>query len=185
MVQHTRAWIEHTRKRWMRTNAHLAIRHDAYRFAPPGSPRYVGKDVVRYYWPDYPDERKQQEEAAVELEELRRIRGELEALRAERRRRFELKEYNPNQPRVPAGSPDGGRWSSGATSEKPNKNPLTSFAAASRRGRSIAYCTAQYTIDNLLCSSVEPASRRAVCRAQATERFGACLAGRPIPPLSY
>jgi hypothetical protein len=47
MFQDTPAWREHVRKR-MRTNTHLAIRHDAYRFMPPGSPRYVGKDVVNY-----------------------------------------------------------------------------------------------------------------------------------------
>src|SRR5436309_432039 len=52
MFQDTPAWRAHQRKRWMRTNAHLWIRHDAYRFMPPGSPRYVGKDVVRYFWAD-------------------------------------------------------------------------------------------------------------------------------------
>jgi hypothetical protein len=52
MFQDTPAWREHVRKR-MRTNAHLAIRHDAYRFMPPGSPRYVGKDVVNYFWPEH------------------------------------------------------------------------------------------------------------------------------------
>ena len=50
------AALEHRRKYftrpngklWMRPNANLWIRHEAYRFMPPGSPRYVGKDVVRY-----------------------------------------------------------------------------------------------------------------------------------------
>lgn len=93
--------------------------------------------------------------------------------------------FNLNQPRVPAGNPNGGQWESGTVSGAPTNNPLVTFAAASRRGRSVAYCLAQYTIDNLQCNSVEPASRRAVCRGQATERFSACLVGRPIPPLSY
>jgi hypothetical protein len=39
----------------MRTNAHHYIRHDAYRFMPPGSPLYVGRDVVKYFWPDRND----------------------------------------------------------------------------------------------------------------------------------
>jgi hypothetical protein len=62
---------------------------------------------------------------------------------------------------------------------------LASFAAASRRGRSPAYCMAQYAIDGLMCNSVEPASRRATCWTQAAERLGNCLAGRPIPPLIF
>ena len=43
---------DYQRRRWLRPNAHLYIRHDAYRFAPPGSPFYVGRDVVKYFWPD-------------------------------------------------------------------------------------------------------------------------------------
>src|SRR5437870_5453919 len=54
------AWREQQRRRFMRTNAHLSIRHDAYRFLPPGSPRYVGKDVVRYFWPDSAGDQPQQ-----------------------------------------------------------------------------------------------------------------------------
>src|SRR5712691_6376102 len=40
--------------------------------------------------------------------------------------------FNPNQPRAPAGNSGGGQWTSGATSAGPARNPLTSFAAASR-----------------------------------------------------
>ena len=43
------ARAEHQRRRWMRPNAHLYIRHDAHRFMPPGSPIYVGRDVVKYF----------------------------------------------------------------------------------------------------------------------------------------
>jgi hypothetical protein len=112
MVQFSRAWVEHQRKRWTRTNAHLFIRHDAHRFAPPGSPRRVGKDVVRYHWPEAADERNRQQELVAELEQ---IRNELALLEAERRRWRLLwrKAYNPNQPRVPAGSREGGQWTSG------------------------------------------------------------------------
>jgi hypothetical protein len=92
--------------------------------------------------------------------------------------------YDPDQPRVPAGNSDGGRWTSGESSEGASSSPLTSFAAASRRGRSPAYCMAQYAIDGLTCNSVEPALRRS-CWKQAAERLGNCLAGRPIPPLIF
>lgn len=98
------------------------------------------------------------------------------------------RKYDPNQPRVPAGNSDGGQWTGGASggnSERTISNPLESFAAARRRGRSEAYCSAQYLIDGLLCRSVRPASRAAACWKQASERYANCLAGRQIPPLNY
>jgi hypothetical protein len=119
MFQNTPAWRAHVCKR-MRTNAHLAIRHDAYRFMPPGSPRYVGRDVVRYFWPDpqndqprQADERKDQRDLAAERRELLWMQSELAAIEAElklRRLARDSKAYNPNQPRIPAGSREGGQW---------------------------------------------------------------------------
>lgn len=44
-----------------------------------------------------------------------------------------------------------------------------------------ARCEAQYEIDIAECRRV----RKPSCYAQAAERYGACLAGRPIPPLNY
>ncbi|MEA2907243.1 MAG: hypothetical protein QOI12_4630 [Alphaproteobacteria bacterium] len=120
MYQDKPAWIEHQRKRFMRPNAHLFIRHDAYRFMPPGSPRWVGKDVVRYCWPDpryhqpsQADERKAQHDLAGERDELLCMQSELAAIKAELKflRLLRLfKAYNPSQPRVPAGTSDGGQW---------------------------------------------------------------------------
>lgn len=92
--------------------------------------------------------------------------------------------YDPEQPRVPAGESGGGQWTRNPDSSKIG-NPLESFAAASRRGRSWKFCAAQYTIDGLMCSSLESPATRAACWRQAAERLGACLAGRPIPPLIY
>ncbi len=94
-----------------------------------------------------------------------------------------LAKFNPDQPRVPAGNPDGGQWISDG-GELGNDFP-SSFQLAARRGRSARYCMAQYAIDMLFCSSLEPASTRAVCREQAALRLGNCFAGRQIPPLSY
>ncbi len=77
-------------RRWMRPNAHLWIRPDAHRFMRPGSPRWYGRDAVRYFWP----------EAAAGTEPAER-------------------KYDPNQPRVPAGNPEGGQWTeSGASSRE-------------------------------------------------------------------
>jgi hypothetical protein len=50
---------------------------------------------------------------AAEREELLQLRGELEALKAEIKFRQLLRDskaYNPSQPRVPAGNPEGGQW---------------------------------------------------------------------------
>jgi hypothetical protein len=69
--------------RWMRPNAHLYIRQDAHRFMAPGTPRHIGRDAVKYFEP-------------------RDLQGE-----------FRERKYSSNQPRVPAGSPEGGRWTSG------------------------------------------------------------------------
>jgi hypothetical protein len=119
VVQPHTGWLgslSHVRKR-MRTNAHLAIRHDAYRFMPPGAPRYVGKDVVRYFWPDenvrrlQAAERKDSAVIAAEIDivaerdELLRLKRELAAIKFELqlRRLLHDRKYSPNQPRVPAG----------------------------------------------------------------------------------
>ena len=125
MDRYEDASAEHQRRRWMRPNAHLYIRHDAHRFMPPGSPVHVGRDVVKYFWPEPRNRPSQiserrdgsanlsQESLRLERQQLLRLKSELAALRAETRfRRFlrALKAYDPNQPRVPAGSPEGGQW---------------------------------------------------------------------------
>jgi hypothetical protein len=140
-------WFEYRRKSFIRpngnvkprANAHLSIRHDAYRFMPPGAPRHVGKDVVPYFWPDHG--RTEQTdgpedigpaEAAADLAALLSLKRELDVIRAEmkfRRVYAEImgrlralrdgevrKAFNPNQPRVPAGSREGGQWASGTGS---------------------------------------------------------------------
>jgi hypothetical protein len=103
----------------MRTNAHLYIRHDAWRFMPPGSPRYIGKDVVKYFGPaQVASDRRLRDGAnaaaiALEIRELQDLKCELAAVRTDisfRRFMRALKAYNPNQPRVPAGNSDGGQW---------------------------------------------------------------------------
>jgi len=122
------AWPDPQRKRWMRENAHLWIRPDAYRFMPPGAPRYLGKEAVRYFWPEAdtdssppPTVLAPSEASDAEfLQELKTMQRELDEARkllAEVKRdlafrRFQRK-YSPDQPRVPAGNPDGGQWTSG------------------------------------------------------------------------
>ncbi len=96
-----------------------------------------------------------------------------------------LAKYDPSQPRVPAGSPDGGQWTGSESNFSNTGEFSSSFSLAASRGRSVRYCMAQYAIDGLLCGSLSLAELRARCWAQANQRLGNCLAGRPIPPLSY
>lgn len=144
-----------------------------------------------YYWQRFGYEawRREQEDDAYsralathdyELAAFRR------AMALERRGELDNKAgFKPDQPRVPAGSSEGGRWTSGSDGAAVGRSLPDSFSSARRRGRSIAYCLSQLTIDNLLCGSLEPASVRAACRSQAMERYAACISGRPIPPLPF
>jgi hypothetical protein len=116
----------------------------------------------------------------LERSQLLRFKSSLERIRRE----IFARKYDPNQPRVPAGNPDGGQWTSGTGGEGTTNDPMESYAAARRRGRSLAYCLRQYAIDGLHCNSLEPSQKRP-CWAQASERLGNCIAGRPIPPLNY
>jgi hypothetical protein len=126
------------RKYWTRHDAHLWVRHDAWRFMAPGSPIFVGREAVKYGEPDFgwPTEdelwRARAEEAAFQREvaELRaglaELKAEIEAGRQrhwrEARRLSDLRwqrfvekvkaGFNPDQPRVPAGNPDGGQCTS-------------------------------------------------------------------------
>jgi hypothetical protein len=85
--------------------------------------------------------------------------------------------YDPEQPRVPAGSPGGGRWTSGADGEGLGL-PIEMMAG---RRRSRAYCDAQYDRDIFQCKMVGLST----CYAQAMVRLVACERGFSIPPLNY
>ena len=46
-----------------------------------------------------------------------------------------------------------------------------------------ARCEAQFDEDNVQCRRLASPRRRAICYGNAVERLGACLVGRPLPPL--
>lgn len=119
-------------------------------------------------------------------EDLRQIRPDHYWLRFGQKAwmRGQSRKYDPDQPRVPAGTSGGGQWTSGMFADAGARNPMESFAAARRRGRSVAYCMTQYTVDGLMCNSVERA-RREPCWKQAAERLAACLGGRQVPPFNF
>jgi len=99
------------------------------------------------------------------------------------------RKYAPNQPRVPAGNANGGQWTNNGAGllAKPSQGitraPAT-YRLAVNGKQSAAYCWNQMRIDMLYCST-RPAPIGAACRAQAMERYAACLRGQPLPPLPF
>ena len=122
------AWIdpryeEGRRKYWRRA--------DGYRFFKPGCP-----EAKMPGWLDPWATRVRAKEAAEDAararaaEEQEEFEREVLALRhdfAKLKLEYELRriqqKYSPNQPRVPAGSPDGGQWASGGGESAPRANP--------------------------------------------------------------
>src|SRR5262245_46692129 len=100
------------------------------------------------------------------------------------------RKYHPNQPRIPAGNPDGGQWTSqdsnasGADASS-GAQPAPYRLAEAGGKQSSAYCWNQMLIDFIYCSTLRPRRRGGACRSQAMERYAACLAGKPIPPLPF
>jgi hypothetical protein len=107
------AWLEHQRRRFTRP--------DAWRLAPRGTPEakppgWLDPSMTRVRWKEA-QEKEARAQAEVAQEEFERdvleLRHDLAKLKLEYElRRFQHK-YSPNQPRVPAGSPQGGQWTSG------------------------------------------------------------------------
>jgi len=106
--------VEHHRKRW--------IRPDAYRFAAPGTaeakmPGYLHPwaEVARQ---DQVVADEAKARALAEQDEFERevlaLRHELAKLKLELELRRFRRKYSPDQPRVPAGNPDGGQWTDGS-----------------------------------------------------------------------
>ena len=110
------------------------------------------------------------------------------------------RKFSPDQPRVPAGAREGGQWTSGSGSQgqtasdissrrfgepsiAPHKRvtePKIRLAARISSARQ-EECELQLSRDKFICNTVGLRS----CHAQAAERYSACLAGRPIPPLFF
>lgn len=88
--------------------------------------------------------------------------------------------FDPDQPRVPAGSPDAGQWTSGGrTAERETGANRGRLAARSPSVE--AACLLQYRQDTFICNTVGLRS----CWQQAALRYANCLAGLPIPPLVF
>jgi hypothetical protein len=102
--------------------------------------------------------------------------------------------YGPNQPRVPPGSPGGGRWSNGGgrnrgrgTQRKADPEPGRPGEREGSGGitiaswKTLAECLAQSDRDLFQCRPVG----LGLCYPQATVRWIASEEGHPIPPSNY
>lgn len=91
--------------------------------------------------------------------------------------------FNPDQPRVPAGSSDGGQWSGGSGDGSATIDGLPpGDAVAAITSRALrAICEAQFERDIFQCRMVGLRS----CYDQAYQRYAACLARQQIPPFNY
>ncbi|MGH6768373.1 MAG: hypothetical protein ACRECO_05050, partial [Xanthobacteraceae bacterium] len=109
---------EYQRKRWLRPDAERWWRPDAARWMTPEEARlFLPESMqVKERPPSQPLARAEglSREERAHLRELLRMRAELAEIRFELRMR-ELRRkanFNPKQPRVPTGNPDGGQWTS-------------------------------------------------------------------------
>jgi hypothetical protein len=94
-------------------------------------------------------------------------------------RRHYARKYDPNQPRVLTGSPEGGQWTSAGGSAEAGERLQT---AARRRSPSVeAECWRQYMQDKFVCNLVQSPA----CYGQAMLRYAICLQGLPVPPLNF
>ena len=84
--------------------------------------------------------------------------------------------YSPDQPRSPAGKPNGGQWIDRDRAHE----AMGLFNEANR-----AKCELQYDSDLFQCSLAASARSRQACREQAQSRFTLCMKDQPVPDLIY
>ena len=96
------------------------------------------------------------------------------------------RKFSPEQPRVPAGVSEGGRWTSStggagsATRFAPSEDrPGTANGRISRQV--VLDCDAMHRQDLFVCRAVQMRT----CYEQAYLRLSNCQNGRPIPPLNF
>ena len=124
MAQIDSAWLEHQRKRWMRPDAHRYVRPDFERFLKPGPERELLRQLygradaqgeARAAAPPRGDVAGHDPAAETASAHLRwqiaalRLDWELLKFALGGRKALHPSSFNPNQPRVPAGSREGGQ----------------------------------------------------------------------------
>ena len=115
---------------------------------------------------------------AARREELNHLQYIVDELRIALR----VKEYDPNQPRIPAHQTGAGRWAKDGSAEGIDVTKTERFKkqlyAASRRLEEFAEMNRR---DLIVCKF----TGLQTCYAQAMVRLVACENGHPIPPLNF
>jgi hypothetical protein len=101
MSIHHPAWRERQRKYWTRENAQLWMRPDADRF-------FRSREAAGAPAPEAGSHASDPRTLELAWERYYALRREIAELRLDYLRALWLRKYNPDQPRVPAGNPDGG-----------------------------------------------------------------------------
>jgi hypothetical protein len=111
-------WVEYQRRRFARPDAHRYVRPDAYRWQRPDQVDENAPSYLRRFRAEEMRAAESDRDAAARADaELQERRLALARLRLD----WELLKFalggrkagfNPDQPRVPAGNPDGGQWTS-------------------------------------------------------------------------
>jgi hypothetical protein len=184
------AWLAKQRLRWMQTSperflrpdAHRFIRPDAHRFFKPGAAVDLGQQPYsRKQSPASPRESADDAGGDRQAElDASRARWHLAALRVE----LALKSFeqwrrkagfNPDQPRVPAGNPGGGQWTSEggeSSSLAPVDNELPTEFSASRRAKGHHYVPRAVYDDRSLPDETRRVFDEATTGKILTERHG-------------
>ena len=87
------------------------------------------------------------------------------------------RKYRPDQPRAPAGVPEGGQWILVDGTAIKVAGPWNDVNRPK--------CNAQYEGDMFQCSFARAARSRAACEDQGMTRFVSCMKDNPVPPHIY
>ena len=138
MAQFNEAWVEHQRRRMLRSDAHRWMRPDAHRWARPDARRSLpadhtdrsvsesfeyDSDLSRLIAHADDPEHDWRIVAAIRRAQCAIAAANVELALDRLADVWRKANFNPNQPRVPAGNPDGGQWTS-ESGEEPGSTIL-------------------------------------------------------------
>ena len=160
MFQDKPAWIAHQRKRWLRPDWRRYMRPDWHRWLTPESAPWLPPEA----WPakkQQPYESADDIDVAAHRRAIVELRAELAALKAELKFRQLLRKagFDPDQPRVPAGQHEGGRWT--------REGGEAAYQAVSRRAK-VMRQSAQETADQAATRKSSRTPNRTIYRSRVS-----------------
>lgn len=169
-TQHGR-WIGPHAKSFMRQDAHRWLKAGAVRCAKPESPHAIASDRGavdrrRLMHLSILDSRGRISPALAVRSHLAAARFVAVASVFHRALTGLAAKYDPDQPRVPAGNPDGGQWSSGSVGTSAREDADAIEFGAARRTRGHHYVTRE-----IFGKEPLPAETRAVLEKATTGRI--------------